>query len=135
MSDNPKDSKNLKQSISDLVLKIPGFKGYLAMSDRREADAQLRERLVMALTELQTRFMVTQKDLISKTGLTYMELSQSIEISLQTFIDKVRTAPRGYSSLFAAEKIDEKALEEIYQFDTALFGIVDRIGGLLTSIS
>jgi len=47
---------------------------------------------------------------------------------LRTFIDKISTAPRGYSGLFDAVKINETELTAIYQFDAAFFDLAEQIG-------
>jgi hypothetical protein len=49
-------------------------------------------------------------------------------VKLRTFIDKLSTAPRGYSGLFDAVKINENELTAIYQFDAAFFDLADQIG-------
>jgi hypothetical protein len=46
---------------------------------------------------------------------------------LQTFIDRVRLASYGYSGLFDAVKINQDELEQMYNFDAALFEYVDRL--------
>ncbi len=46
---------------------------------------------------------------------------------LQTFIDRVRFASYGYSGLFDAAKVNEAELEQMYNFDAALFEYVDRL--------
>jgi len=53
---------------------------------------------------------------------------------IRTFMDKISTAARGYSGLFDAVKINEKELEQLYNFDLAFFDLADQIGtGWITS--
>src|SRR5690606_42143315 len=70
-------------SLDKIARKIPGFKGYLEKEDRRAADRLLRERLVRAFEEQQTRFTRLQRDLVDAGGLQYMEREQRIDGLLQ----------------------------------------------------
>jgi len=49
-------------------------------------------------------------------------------IQLRTFIDRISNAPRGYSGLFDAVKINENELQAIYQFDAAFFDLAEQVG-------
>ena len=53
---------------------------------------------------------------------------------LRTFIDKISTAPRGYSGMFDAVKINEEELESIYQFDAAFFDLAEQVGRGLDNV-
>jgi hypothetical protein len=55
-------------------------------------------------------------------------------IKLRTFIDKITTAPRGYSGMFDAVKINEKELEAIYQFDAAFFDLGEQTARALDNV-
>jgi hypothetical protein len=55
-------------------------------------------------------------------------------LQLRTFIDKITTAPRGYSGLFDAVKINEAELEAIYQYDAAFFDLADQVGRALDNV-
>jgi hypothetical protein len=48
-------------------------------------------------------------------------------IKLRTFADRVRTAPRGYSPLFAAVKISAEELAKLYEYDATLLGKTEEI--------
>jgi hypothetical protein len=68
-----------------------------------------------------------QEDMVSNGMIAYVDDMEKAAIQLRTFIDKISTAPRGYSGLFDAVKINEKELESIYQFDAAFFDLADQI--------
>jgi hypothetical protein len=46
----------------------------------------------------------------------------------------VRTAPRGYSSVFEAVKIKEPELVKMYQYDVALLDKADEVGRAIDNI-
>jgi hypothetical protein len=119
--------------LEDLIRKIPGFKGYLEREDRREADRLLRDHIVRVFEEKLVEFTQMQKRLVDSGGLLYMERVQGITTNLQTFIDRVNTAPRGYAGLFDAIKVKEEELAQLYAFDNALLAYGDRLGELLAA--
>ncbi len=118
--------------LEDLIRKIPGFKGYLEREDRREADRLLRDQIIRVFEEKLVEFTQLQKRLVDSGGIMYMERVQGITTNLQTFIDRVNTAPRGYAGLFDAIKVREEELAQLYAFDNALLAYGDRLAELLT---
>jgi hypothetical protein len=114
-------------TIEDVMRKLPGFKGYLAKQDRRAADRLLREHIVRVFEELLREFTQLQNRMVDSGGLKYMEQARRIDTVLQTFIDRVRTAPEGYAGLFDAVKIREGELDKVYAFDNGLLVYSDQI--------
>ena len=66
--------------------------------------------------------------------ISYVDDMEKAAIQLRTFIDKIKTAPRGYSGLFDAVKINEKELEALYQFDLAFFDLSDQVARALDTV-
>jgi hypothetical protein len=114
-------------TIEDVARKLPGFKGYLAKQDRRNADRLLREHIVLVFEALLREFTQLQNQMVDSGGLKYMEQASRIDTILQTFIDRVRTAPEGYAGLFDAVKIREGELDKVYAFDNGLLVYSDQI--------
>ena len=107
--------------------KIPGFKGYIERTSRRNADKILREQIAAEYTELWKRVGEIQSDLASSGELQYLDDLETAATKLQTFIDKVSGAAYGYSGFFDAIKINEEELAKIYEFDAALLEGADEI--------
>lgn len=118
-----------RSTVEDLVRKLPGFKGYFAREDRREADKLLRDHLVRVYEEQRGEFTRLQRALVDAGGLKDMELAQRVDTRLGTLIDSIETAARGYAGLFDPIKVREEALERIYAFDEALLTYVDQFAG------
>jgi hypothetical protein len=78
--------------------------------------------------ELWKRLSNVQSELVSAGKLEYVDDIEKAAIQLRTFIDKIRTAARGYAGVFAAVKINEKELEQLYSFDLAFFDLASEIG-------
>lgn len=113
---------------------IPGFSGYVERQNRRDADKILRDTVARRFEEQWKRASQLQTDLVSAGMIQYVDDMEKAAIKLRTFIDKISTAPRGYSGLFDAAKINEKELEAIYQFDAAFFDLAEQVGRALDNV-
>jgi len=107
---------------------IPGFGGYIERENRRDADKVLRDTVARRFEEQWKRVSQLQSDLVSNGMIAYVDDMEKAAVKLRTFIDKISTAPRGYSGLFDAVKINEKELTAIYQFDAAFFDLAEQVG-------
>lgn len=117
-----------------LVSFIPGFSGYVERQNRRDADKLVRETVARRFNDLWKRTSALQTDLVSAGKIEYVDDLEKAAIQLRTFIDKISTASRGYSGLFDAVKINEKELEQLYNFDLAFFDLADQVGHGLDNV-
>ena len=117
-----------------LVSFIPGFKGYIERQNRRDADKVLRDTVARRFEDQWRRTSQLQSDLVSNGQIAFVDDLERAAIKLRTFIDKISTAPRGYSGLFDAVKINEEELESIYQFDAAFFDLAEQVGRALDNV-
>ena len=117
-----------------LVSFIPGFKGYIERQNRRDADKVLRDTVAQRFEDQWRRTSQLQSDLVSNGQIAFVDDLERAAIKLRTFIDKISTAPRGYSGLFDAVKINEEELESIYQFDAAFFDLAEQVGRALDNV-
>jgi hypothetical protein len=113
---------------------IPGFKGYIERQNRRDADKLLRDTVARRFDEQWKRASQLQVDMVSQGMIAYVDDMERATLQLRTFIDKITTAPRGYSGLFDAVKINEKELEAIYQYDAAFFDLAEQVGRALDNV-
>jgi len=113
---------------------IPGFGGYVNRQNRRDADKLLRDTVARRFEEQWKRTSQIQTDMVSNGQIAYVDDMEKAAIQLRTFIDKITTAPRGYSGMFDAVKINEKELESIYQFDAAFFDLAEQVGRGLDNV-
>jgi hypothetical protein len=114
MGDIYEKVKDSRSALEKLLDRIPGWSGYQERQTRRKADQ--RRRIDAAQVGLINHGRV---DLVDDLG--------SAVTQLQTFTDRVRFASYGYSGLFDAAKVNEAELEQMYNFDAALFEYVDRL--------
>jgi len=113
---------------------IPGFSGYIERQNRRDADKILRDTVARRFDEQWKRTSQLQSDMVSSGMIAYVDDMEKAALQLRTFIDKISTAPRGYSGMFDAVKINEKELEAIYQFDAAFFDLAEQVGRGLDNV-
>jgi hypothetical protein len=114
------------------MAKLPGYKGYKEKEQRREADRLLRDHIVNRMRTVKDQLDVLQTDLISAGKIELLDEVGSAATQIQTFIDRVRTAPYGYAGLFDAARIKEDDLDRVYEFDASLLSYADRIEGAIS---
>jgi len=123
-----------RDPIKKLLSRIPGFKGYIERSDRRQSDKLLRETIANEYEAQYQRISGLQRALISQGGLAYIDDLENASIKLRQFIDRVRTASYGYAGLFDAIKIKEEELSAIYQYDAALLEKVNTVSAAIDNV-
>lgn len=120
--------------LQKIVSKIPGFSGYVDLTNRRSADKLLRETIASHFEGLWQRLSSIQNDLIREGGLEYMSKIESASIKLRQFIDRVRTASYGYAGFFDAVKIKQEELDRVYQYDLALLTLEEEVGHAIDNL-
>jgi hypothetical protein len=126
--------KSQQDPFKRLASLIPGFGGYIERQNRRDADKLLRDTVARRFDEQWKRASQIQVDMVSSGMIQYVDDMERAALQLRTFIDKISTAPRGYSGLFDAVKINEKELEAIYQYDAAFFDLADQVARALDNV-
>ena len=135
MSDLLDKVQSDKNPLLELAGKIPGFKGYMAREDRRNADALLRETIVKEYTEVWKRVGELQQDFADAGEIMVLDDLEKAAMKLQTFIDKIESAARGYSSWFESVKVDETAVTKVYEFDLAFLENVETLRSAVSNIA
>ncbi len=111
-----------------ILVKIPGFKGYIERQARRDSDKLLRDTIAERFEKEWQRISALQVEFIVQGEITYVDDLERAAIKLRTFVDRIRRATRGHSSLFEAVQINEAELEKLYQYDAALLALADDVG-------
>lgn len=113
---------------------VPGFKGYIDRQARRDQDKILRDSIASRFEEQWQRISTIQRDVIAQGEIHLVDDLESAAIKLRSFIDRVRRAPRGYSGLFDAVKINSDELERLYQYDATLLTLADDVGRAIDNV-
>ncbi|GAB4399516.1 MAG: hypothetical protein OHK0052_23020 [Anaerolineales bacterium] len=134
MSDLFDQVKSDHDPFKKLLSYVPGFKGYIERQDRRDADKILRERIGDEFEKLWQRLSSLQIALVEEGGLMYVDDVERAGIKIRAFIDRVRTAAYGHSSLFDSIKVNEEELARLYEYDLALFNSADELRAALDNL-
>lgn len=117
-----------KSGLQKLWEKIPGIKGYEKLEDRRDTDKIVRDTIAQRFSEHWDRISAVEKDLSKGAGLMYLSDLESAALKIRQFADRIKTAAYGYAGLSDAVKVDEIALQQIYDYDLYLFSLSDTVG-------
>jgi hypothetical protein len=134
MSDFTEKVAGQQDPFKKLLSHVPGFAGYIERQNRRDADKLLRDTVARRFEEHWKRTSRLQVDLVSGGQISVAGDMEKAALQVRTFIDRIKTAPRGYAGLFDAVKINEKELEALYQFDLAFFDLSDQLGRALDTV-
>jgi len=110
-----------------LASKIPGFKGYIERSNRRDADKLVRETVAKRYEEQWQRVSSLQRDFISRGEIGLIDDLEASALKLRTFADRVRRAAYGYAGFFDAVKINEQELAQMYEYDLKMLDLGDEV--------
>jgi len=131
MSDFGGQIETERGKLKELLLKVPGFKGYIEMEDRRTADKMIRDVVADRYQEELDRLTGIMTEFVDRGDLAYVDDLEGIVTKIRTFIDRIRHAEYGYSSFFSVIKIDAEKLERLYDYDQSM---LDGIDGIKTSL-
>lgn len=130
---------SLEQTIQNLLQRIPGYTGYAALEQRRDADKTLRMYLAQQYRAERQSLTRLGQQAVAAGRLDVVEQLQRIGQLLDLFIGRLETAPRGYAGWFSEVSIDEADLDRIYQFDAKLADSVpllrERIGYVAAQVT
>jgi hypothetical protein len=127
MTDLTGQIKDQRGGFAKLLSKIPGFKGYMEKETRRDADKIVRDAVAAKFTDQLDRLSELQNDMLSNGGFEFVDDVEQSAVKLRTFIDRVKTAPRGYAGLFDAVQVKEDQLDQLYNFDYQLLSEADGL--------
>ena len=116
-----------KNKFEKLLEKIPGIKGYKEKEARRDTDKLVREAIARRFEEQWDRIAGIQRDLLKTGNLLFVGDLESGAIKIRQFIDRVKTASYGYAGLLDVVKVDDAALQQLYDYDLYLFKLADSV--------
>jgi hypothetical protein len=123
--------KDQRGGFAKLLAKIPGFKGYMEKETRRDADKLVRDVIAGRFASQLDRLTEVQTELIPNGGFEYLDDVEQSAGKLRLFIDRVKTAPRGYAGVLDAVRVKEDQIDQLYNFDLALLNEVDNLASMI----
>ncbi len=118
-----------------LLMRLPGFGGYLDNKARRTADRMVRDYIADRIAERINRLAEIEKSLLDDGGLSYMSKTNAAKAKIQMYHDRVKTAAPGYSGFFAEVKIGPEQLESLYMFDELQIKYADQLQEKLDALA
>ena len=79
------------------------------------------------MEQLRSRLDGVTRELTDSGGLMVLDQPDRVKKAMEKVVSRIRYAPHGYSAFFDAVKVDEKALEGMYDFDVALTERIEEL--------
>jgi len=118
------DSQN---PFSNVLSSIPGYSGYRRKEDRRDADRRVREQIANSLGGLAERVESIARSLADQRQITAVGPVDEFARSIRQLATRISSASYGYGGLFSDRNVDERALDQLRQFDESLLGDVANV--------
>lgn len=116
-----------RNALEELMLRIPGFKGYLKREYMRESDKVHRDYVAQRLANAKKSVSELASDLVDEGRLESLEMLDRIQDKLDKVVSRVTYSDQGYSGAFDTIKMDDRAIETLHQIDLALVNFVVEI--------
>ena len=121
-------------SIGNALNAIPGYRGYRAKEDRRDADRRVREKVASAFTAQADRVESVARELANQRRLRDVGPVDEFARTIRHLVDRVTTASYGYGGLFSDRVVDETALDQLRLFDESLLAGVEELDGPIAQL-
>ena len=125
-------TERITQKMTDTLNRIPGYTGYRAKEDRRDADRRVRESAAADLAAFAVRVERVAADRAAARDIHAVGPVGDLASSIRLLADRVSTASYGYGGLFGDRDVDELALDQLQEFDA---GLLERVGGLEADVA
>lgn len=130
-----KEDEKLLEKIMHVV---PGFSGYKAREQRREADKIIRSYLYSRLQEARNSLQDIYQTLAERKAPDALPPVDRLLAIFDRVSEKVNHASYGYAGFFDSIKIDEEELDRMIAFDTQLVdgarGFAERVRELKAQV-
>lgn len=121
-------------ALGNLLSAVPGYRGYRAKEDRRDADRVVRDKLVADLDLRASRIEAVASNLGAQRDLANVGTVNALARDIRTLATRIRTASYGYGGLFGDRDVNEFALAQIQAFDEALLEGAAAFDGPVTAL-
>jgi hypothetical protein len=119
--------RKIERRIGGLLDRVPGYRGYRAKEDRRDADRRVREHVAAAFAAQGDRVERVAADLANRRRLDEIGPVDALARDLRHLVDRIGTATYGYGGLWSDRDVDDAALDQLRQFDEGLLSGVEEL--------
>lgn len=110
----------MRETIKNLLHLIPGYHGYEAREQRRDADKGLRMHLAQRYRSEREALTRLTRSAVDAGAFGFLERLEDITQALDRFIARLESAPRGYAGWFSEARLDETHLDRLYEWDARM---------------
>lgn len=122
---DPARHQHGRNAFESLLLRIPGFRGYLEKEYRRESDRLSRQWMIERLRQAKPGLDGLMHQLVDTGQIDALPPLERVRSKLDHFISSLSAEMSGYSGLFDYVKINEHTLDQVYEHDAGLMEEVD----------
>ncbi len=119
--------QELPKKLEELAKKVPGIGDYLKMENLRDSDKVIRDELADRLDKLRKTLGKAIDARASAKNLKGIDKIDAVTRKIRKVRDRIRFDSRGYTGMFDPEKVGEKELVMLIEFDQKLFTVVERL--------
>jgi ABC-type transporter Mla subunit MlaD len=128
MSKSPLDKiKGETRLLENIVLAVPGFRGYKEKELRREADRLLRDSLYRRLKSVRADLETVFQNISDNRVTQHTDDLNRLIAKIDLVSEQINHASYGYSGFFDAVKIEEDDLDNMLAFDSKLIDQISRL--------
>src|SRR6478609_3055827 len=120
--------------LGSLARSIPGYKGYRAKEDRRDADRVVRDKISAELDARAARVEQLASNMSAARDLANLGAINGVVQEIRLLATRVRTAIYGYGGLFGNKDVNGAALAQIQAFDETLLAGVPALDPVMQSL-
>ena len=106
--------------VERIAAAIPGFSGYQERETRRDVDKLQRDFCADKLFAQKTPIKRVLEEMISNGEIDGITPFEKLMNRIDRVAQKIKTADRGWSGLFATTKVGEDELMKVYEHDLSL---------------
>lgn len=125
----------MEKKVKHTLLRIPGYRGYQSLEDRRDDDKRLRQAISVQLDGMVDSLTRVAAQLASERKIQQISAIERLVSSTRHISDRVRTATYGYGGLFSAQPVGAGVLDQVRQFDEAFQQEVSTLDAALKRLA
>jgi len=127
--------EGLGETLKGAVRILPGIGSYQDKESIRESDKTLRESLSSQISDHVKSIERLKTSLARKGSLLFMRDLDDLARKMDTLSRRLGFSSRGYAPVFDSNRVDEDALQRLFDFDRSLKTDIDRVAPLVAKIS